>query len=667
MPILKKVLLYKYLYYFVFLIIIVISFIRINIPHTSAYSEGDEEFVLKVLEIKNKENHDIITFQGKEKLICYIKEFPYDVGDIVKIKGKLIRPKNNTIPNTFNYKIYLQSRGVYWELDASNITLVKENSNLFYKFKKMISNRIKKISNYEYLYAFIVGDTSYINSEIKEKYQTIGLSYLLSLGSFQIMMITIILDKLRMSDRRKLILKIVVIIVYIMFTNMVIGVLRSGLCFIFKSVLKYKKVKYRYSNIILIIGIILLIINPFYIREVGFLYSFSISLAISILYKKIKGNYYKRLLKISLIAFCVSLPITMYSNYEINFLSIVFSFILIPLFHFIVFPLSIIVFIFPNLSFLFDFIIHIIEFLINIFSSISISVFVFRKPSMVIIIIYYLIVILFFYNKKYLFLLVIMLFIHHNINLIMKEDIITFLDVKQGDSILLKSNSHLTLIDTGGSNNYEYSTEIVKYIKSLGLSKINNLYLTHGDMDHLGSSFKLVDKIKINQVFFNNNDLNSNEKKLIELLNKKHVKYRKINNYNYKINSFDINVKSYNLNTENDSSMVFLIKYKNIKLLLMGDATVNTERLLMSDYNLSKINILKLGHHGSKTSTGELFYNVVKPDISIISVGDKNIYHLPNYEVLNRIKSSKVYKTSTSGSITFKFLSNKIKIMECIP
>ena len=193
------------------------------------------------------------------------------------------------------------------------------------------------------------------------------------------------------------------------------------------------------------------------------------------------------------------------------------------------------------------------------------------------------------------------------------------------------------------------------------------MFLTHGDLDHLGSSFKLIDRISVNYVYFNNNMLNDNEKKLIDKLNKRKIKYRIINKYTYKISNLILSVRSFNLNNENDSSMMISVIIYNNKILLMGDATITSEKYLLSDTNLSKYDILKIGHHGSKTSTGTIFYNTVKPDIAIISVGDNNIYHLPNYEIVKRIKNSLTYQTNTSGSITIKFANKKYIIYECKP
>ena len=659
---LKSILQYKYLYYIIFIIVILVSINRISIKPNSVYNGGENVFSLKILNIKYKNNNNVILFQGNEKLISYTKDFPYNVGDIVKIKGKLTKPKNNTIPNIFNYRKYLQSRKINWELSIDNISLVKKNSNIVYTIKNLVNNRIKKISNNEYLYAYILGDTSYIDSNIREKYQDIGLSYLLSLGSFQIMMITFVLDKIRISVKKKIILKTIVIIIYIVFTNYAIGVLRSGLCYIFRSVLRYKRIHFKYSNIILIVGIILLIINPFNINNIGFLYSFSISLAICILHKKIKGNYYQKLFLISLIAFIVSLPINIYVNYKVNFLSVIFSIIMIPFYHFIVFPFSILVFIFPSLSFIYDFLVLIINSVIDMLSFFNIAIIVFRKPTMLVMLIYYLIIMLLFSKKKYIILLIILLFIHHNVNSIITEKIITILDVNQGDSILLKNNNKISLIDTGGGYISNYSEDIIKYINSLGLSKIDNLIISHGDYDHMGGAIDLVNNIKIGKVIFNCGEYNDLEKELIKVLDKKKIKYYScIKELNIDKNKLYF-LQTMEYDNENDSSNVIYIDLDGYKFMLMGDASTTTEKEILKKYKLPDIDVLKVGHHGSKTSSCIDFINKIKPNYSIISVGKNNRYGHPNKEVLENLKESKIYRTDEDGSIMLKIKNNKLKI-----
>ena len=669
--VLKKILQYKYSLFILMLVVVFISIWRINLKVESKYSGIENEFKLVVLEKKKKNNQCTIVFREKEKIITIIDNFPYDVGDIVIVKGKLEKINNNTIFNLFNYREYLQSRGIHWKLKISEVSLFKKNSNILIEIKKKIVSKIEKYQYKEYLYAFILGDTSYFNSDIRYKYQLIGLSYILSIGSFQIMFIIKILEKierkLRVKKSRKIIINILVIGLYILFESKIIGVLRSGLCYILKSILDYKKIKIKYYKIILIIGIILLIINPNYLNNIGFLYSFGISLAISLLRKRIKGNYFKRFIKISIIAFIIGLPITIYNNYEINFLSVIFTFLLIPIYHFIVFPLSIIIFFFPFLCPFFNLIIFILEKIISEFFKIDFLTFVFGKPSMFLVLLYYAIISLSFYKKKFFLLFTIVLIIHHNINLIIKENLVTFLDVGEGDAIIVKSNNNVSLIDTGGSLYYNYSINIIKYLKSLGIFKVNNLILTHGDFDHMGWSFDLVNNIKIEKVIFNCGSYNELEKELIKVLDKSTIPYYScIKELKVNSNKFlFLQTKEYN--NENDNSNVIYTEINGYKFMFMGDAGVAKEKDILEKYNISNIDILKVGHHGSKTSSSRKFINGISPKYAVISVGKNNIYHHPNKDVLKTLEISKIYRTDVNGSIMFKIKNSRLQIEPCPP
>ena len=99
----------------------------------------------------------------------------------------------------------------------------------------------------------------------------------------------------------------------------------------------------------------------------------------------------------------------------------------------------------------------------------------------------------------------------------------------------------------------------------------------------------------------------------------------------------------------------------------MGDASVTTEKEIMNIYNLADIDVLKVGHHGSKTSSSKEFIDNIKPTYSIISVGKNNRYGHPNKEVLEVLKNSKIYRTDLDGSIMFKIKNNNLKIETCSP
>ena len=160
---------------------------------------------------------------------------------------------------------------------------------------------------------------------------------------------------------------------------------------------------------------------------------------------------------------------------------------------------------------------------------------------------------------------------------------------------------------------------------------------------------------------------NNLEQELIKVLDQKKINYYScIKELNINDNTlYFLNNKDYD--NENDNSSVIYTKLKNHKFLFMGDAGVKVEEDLIEKYNLQDIDVLKVGHHGSKTSSGKEFINEINPKYSIISVGKNNRYGHPNKEVLNVLEDSKIYRTDEDGSIMFKIKNNKLQIETCTP
>ena len=109
------------------------------------------------------------------------------------------------------------------------------------------------------------------------------------------------------------------------------------------------------------------------------------------------------------------------------------------------------------------------------------------------------------------------------------------------------------------------------------------------------------------------------------------------------------------------------IRLNGYKFMVMGDASITTEKEILNKYNLPDIDVLKVGHHGSKTSSSKEFINEVNPKYSIISVGKNNRYGHPNDSVLDNLYDSKIYRTDQDGSIMFKLKNNKLEIETCTP
>ena len=183
----------------------------------------------------------------------------------------------------------------------------------------------------------------------------------------------------------------------------------------------------------------------------------------------------------------------------------------------------------------------------------------------------------------------------------------------------------------------------------------------------MGEAINLVENFKVEKVIFNCGEFNELEQDLIKVLDKKKIPYNSCikelnidNNKLYFLNSGDYG-------NENDNSSVIYTELNNYKFLFMGDTGLEVEKDLIKKYNLQNIDILKVGHHGSKTSSSKEFIDEINPKYSIISVGKNNGYGHPNKEVLNTLEDSKIYRTDQDGSIMFKIKNSKFKIETCSP
>ena len=183
----------------------------------------------------------------------------------------------------------------------------------------------------------------------------------------------------------------------------------------------------------------------------------------------------------------------------------------------------------------------------------------------------------------------------------------------------------------------------------------------------MGEAINLVENFKVEKVIFNCGEFNELEQELIKELDKKKIPYysciKELNMDDNKL--YFLNNKNYD--NENDNSSVVYIELNNHKFLFMGDAGVEVEEELIEKYNLRNIDVLKVGHHGSKTSSSKEFVDNIVPKYSIISVGKNNRYGHPNKEVLNNLENSKIYRTDQDGSIMFKIKNNKLQIKTCSP
>ena len=570
------------------------------------------------------------------------------------------------------------SKNTYYSMNIDNISLIKKNNNIFYKIKTYLVERISNIKCSEYLNTFILGDSSYISDNVLESYRTNGISHLFSVSGMHITLLSClilyILNKVKKRNINYLFV-ILFLLFYMFLTNFTPSVMRATFLFIFLTLNKLLKLNLSTVRIFLLILMINIIINPYNIYNIGFKFSYIISFYL-IIFSKIINRYKSYIVKIlvtSSISFLASIPILINNYFSINIMTILNNIIFVPLISIIIFPFSLIVILIPKLDIIFEFMINVLESLSLFITNFKVEL-IFCKVNIFIIILYYLIIsfVLYkFYKRKYkyIFLIAIVLFIHTNINYIRNNAFVTFIDVGQGDSSLihLGRNKSDILIDTGGKYNYDTSKDIISYLMSVGIKDIDFLILSHGDYDHMGEAINLVNNFKVEKVIFNCGEFNELEQDLIKVLKKKKIKYYScIKELNIDKNKlYFLQTKEYD--NENDNSNVIYTELDGYKFMFIGDVGVDKEKDILDRYNVNDVDVLKVGHHGSRTSSGKEFIDEINPKYSVISVGKNNRYGHPNKEVLNNLKDTKIYRTDQDGSIMFKIKNNKLKIETCSP
>ncbi|EHL19164.1 hypothetical protein HMPREF9628_01721 [Peptoanaerobacter stomatis] len=242
-----------------------------------------------------------------------------------------------------------------------------------------------------------------------------------------------------------------------------------------------------------------------------------------------------------------------------------------------------------------------------------------------------------------------------------------FIDVGQGDSTLIITPDKKTvLIDAGDE---QHSSRTTGYIKSQGIDKLDLVIATHPDADHIGGMDKVIKNFDIGM--FSMPLVSKDTKQYKEI--KQELKNKKLKNkplYTGDGLSVGKDVKLQILSPQknktysdtNEYSIVARLSYKEVSFLFMADATMENEIAIINDFDDISSDVLKLGHHGSSTSTSDYFLGKVNPSIGVISCGKNNKYGHPHKEVMNLLEKYNImiFRTDKQGSIVLKSDGYKI-------
>lgn len=624
-------------------------------------------------------------------------------GDIIIGKCKKEVPNRNTNPKLFNYNYYLLSKNIYYTCNIDKEDIVKYYQTQIIdtrdEFKFIVDKCFKNYyntNNRNLIKSIILGNKNYMMKNNYSEYKDIGLAHILAVSGLHINILCFvtmkILEILKVSDIYKKIITLIVVWNYAYLIYFPIPIIRSCIMFTLNTIgfilennLNRRDISKRISkNVFNYTFFICLAFNPYYIYNLAFILSFAVSFILIYLSKYVK-YFIRKKLKIvdhfklhNIVAIKIFiLPLEARYFNEINLFSILPNLIFVPLLSFSILVSFILLILFVlnvKLNFLGsmnNIILIFINKLISLISRKNKLKFKVISPEVSLIFMYYIFILLYIniisirfdrnIRKLLLVYLIFLLFINSIAYILDDTLTVYFIDVNQGDSILLKYKGKKYMIDTGGESFGGYSIGkkvLVPYLMKKGIGKIDKIFISHFHKDHYYALYDILDYIEVNYLYipYIPKDMNIIKKAMRENLDINLV--RKGNSINIDENlSFNILMPENNYfdDNENNKSMVIELSYKDKTLLFTGDLEIEGEKKLLEFYR-NNIDVLKVGHHGSNTSTSHDLLKSFKPRLAIISVGQNNSFNHPSQEVLGRLSFYNIpyYMTKNCGRIKLK-------------
>ena len=454
-------------------------------------------------------------------------------------------------------------------------------------------------------------------------------------------------------------------------------------------------------------SLVLLLYNPLMIFDVGFLLSFGGTLGIVIFEKRINSFFFKHFLilnsyaffnyiieviSVSLSAQIIIIPIMLIFFNTFSLISIITNIVvspLVPLISVLGIVLYLVALLNSKLSYLLSFCLIVplksIVCISKILSSVPYANILLPTPPYIFIVLYYLVLFM-IYNKKLskssIKIIICLSLICIIFNLSPRNYVeVNFVDVGQGDCTHIKTRRKKNiLIDCGGSENSDYDVGkkvLIPYLLNNSNGIVDAVFLSHFHEDHVEACIELLKSLCVKRIyiipqsketFLFDEILKLSKKNNVHIIYLKNGDIVKIDDVLFEVLYPTEDTQNLDLN---NSSMIIKVKANDTSILFTGDAENEEETLLIKDFNKLKLDadILKVGHHGSKTSSSLQFLNIVTPYISVISCGVDNKFKHPNDETINKLNviNSKIYRTDLSGEISLKiYKNNKIKIQTAI-
>jgi len=590
-----------------------------------------------------KENYFLFN-SGGERLYVYSKGHSYDLGDYLTIKGKKEELDFTVLESAFDFKNYLNKKGVFSSLEPKHIDVKWRN------FIRINEAREKALSHFSQEERSIVGAILFSDgesSETSEALKNLHLARFLSASGLYISLFAMGLNyllKLFLKDKYAEIITIAFLAIYLVCTIPKFSVFRVVYLLLLKWLNKHPlKKKFSYLEVVSFAGISCLLFDHFLAYQDSFILGFGIpiiSYLIRYIYpsEKIKSYLWR-----SLTIYLFFLPFEIMYYHKVVVMSFPLQVISTPLF-LLIGIISLLCFFRIPLYAVDKGVIFLLKGYTGIIKPLSFGLLM-PDFSVALVVLYYAIYLVFLYYLtigfrpiqrwlSYGLVLLCTLYAIPIENRLTSE--VSFVNVGQGDCTLIRYHHKVVLIDTGGLTYNDIANgTLIPYLRKKRIYKIDAVFITHYDYDHYGALENLQKEYKISQVY----DYHSSFPISVNGLT--------FNNYNtYGLESSE----------ENDRSLVLSFHLLNKDFLIMGDSPRWIENEIMKDYESVPCDVLKLGHHGSDTSSSDKFIKYTNPEVAIVSCGKNNKFGHPSKSVIDTLNKYdiQIRRTDKEGTITFK-------------
>lgn len=529
-----------------------------------------------------------------------------------------------------------------------------------------------------YLWALLLGYRDQSFQELREVYSGSGILHFFTISGMHIYLfygwLFFLFRRSRLTFSEFAPIGVLIVLFGIVLFGQGISVLRASILYLLNLILRERRIYLSGMDRFSIVLMILLWIDPkTFIQLSGIL---SIGISWLLLLKPFSERDWHSNFKQSQVVSCLAAPVFMYFFFELPLLSGLLTTICAPFFSFFLLPVGVSTCLLKaigiNVSLLTNLLLNGITVFETILSYTKTFVLITGQPPLLFVCITLIVSLLLYQSnhRRWLFVPLMILVISQCLSLTTN---VSFVDVGQGDSIVLQSpmNKEVYVVDTGGKLSFEREDwqkrsyragidyTLLPFLKGEGIKQIDGLFLTHGDADHMGDALRLIQAIPVKWIYVGKGSLeHPSIQRLIEQLpSRTQIREVTVNEVIGQHIPLQVLAPQHIGKGENEDSIVLATTIYQTSLLMTGDLGKEGEQQLLERYPELKVDIMKLGHHGSRTSTDEKFIEAIQLKHGIISCGQDNRFKHPHPEVLETLESNhvKVYRTDQQGMIRYSW------------